>query len=587
VLLTTPESLEVILVSTRAGAREFLRDLRVAIADEIHAFAGDDRGWHLLAVLERITRLGGRGPVQRLGLSATVGNPAELLDWLAGRGARRRRVIAPDAAALTQAEVTLDYVGNLENAAVLLSRLHRGEKRLVFADSRARVEQLAALLRKRQVATFVSHGSLGLDQRRQAEAAFAGRTDCVIVATSTLELGIDVGDLDRVIQLEGAPSVSSFLQRMGRTGRRAGTARNCLFLATRPDELLRAAGLAALWARGRVDPVVPPPLPYHVLAQQLMTLCLQEGRLGDRLWREWLGGFLERAGLGPDGVNSLVQHLVEGQWLAVDEGLLATGPRMEQQFGHRHYLELCSVFTGEPLFTVLQGRNEIGKVHPLSFSRPEGVVPVVLLAGRSWRVTSIDWRHQEAFVEPVEDGGASQWMGSGRPDTFDHCRAMREVLLTGEVPATLTKRASKALDELRADHSWVVEDGTVVVTDENGRRRWWTFAGLLANVTLAAALGSDGRSGRKTDNLSLELPEDQPAMGILGSLGERASETEGELNPPIDARAIEGLKFSECMPPSLALATLRRRASDARAVAAVLGEPVSVVGDALTGSRDR
>src|SRR5205814_1489505 len=106
--------------------------------------------------------------------------------------------------------------------------------------------------------------------------AFTGRSNCVIVATSTLELGIDVGDLDRVIQVDSPATVASFLQRIGRTGRRTGTRRNCLFLATGDDALLQAAGLIDLWAGGYVEPVVPPPLPLHIFAQQVMALALQE-----------------------------------------------------------------------------------------------------------------------------------------------------------------------------------------------------------------------------------------------------------------------------------------------------------------------
>src|SRR5262249_4352531 len=152
---------------------------------------------------------------------------------------------------------------------------HRGEKRLVFCDSRARVEQLGALLREQGVETFVSHSSLSLDERRQAERAFAQGRDCVIVATSALELGIDVGDLDRVVQVDAPSTVPSFLQRMGRTGRRPGAPRNCLFLATTDEALLRAAGLLRLWAAGHVEPILAPPRPLHILAQQLMALALQ------------------------------------------------------------------------------------------------------------------------------------------------------------------------------------------------------------------------------------------------------------------------------------------------------------------------
>ena len=110
----------------------------------------------------------------------------------------------------------------------------------------------------------------------------------MIVATSALELGIDVGDLDRVIQIDAPGTVSSFLQRMGRTGRRPGMARNCLFLATSDEGLLRAAGLVELWAAGFVEPAVPPPEPLHILAQQLLALALQERGIGRAEWLDWV-----------------------------------------------------------------------------------------------------------------------------------------------------------------------------------------------------------------------------------------------------------------------------------------------------------
>jgi len=206
ILLTTPESLEAMLISTRLDHRVLFAGLRSVLVDELHAFGGDDRGWHLLAILERLERLCGR-PLQRIGLSATIGNPEELLQWL-GRG-RAGRVVGPARAAV-EGDVTVDFVGSLDNAATVLTRLHRGERRLVFCDSRARVEALATGLRQAGVRTFVSHSSLSLDERRRAEAAFAAEPDCVIVATGTLELGLDVGDLDRVVQIDAPPSVSSF-----------------------------------------------------------------------------------------------------------------------------------------------------------------------------------------------------------------------------------------------------------------------------------------------------------------------------------------------------------------------------------------
>jgi ATP-dependent helicase Lhr and Lhr-like helicase len=138
------------------------------IVEEIHAFAGDDRGWHLLAVLERLSRLAGRS-LQRIGLSATVGNPDVLLDWLVGSADGERAVIAPEGAAAADVDLTIDAVGTIANAATVISHLHRGEKRLVFCDGRSKVEDLASQLRKLDVETFVSHSSLSLDERRRAE----------------------------------------------------------------------------------------------------------------------------------------------------------------------------------------------------------------------------------------------------------------------------------------------------------------------------------------------------------------------------------------------------------------------------------
>jgi ATP-dependent helicase Lhr and Lhr-like helicase len=181
VLLTTPESIEAMLVSKKVEHRQFLGDLRAVVVEEIHALVGDDCGCHLLAVLERLTRLCGR-PLQRIGLSATVGNPVEMLTWFQGAGhGRLATVIAPSAARSCGADIELDHVGTVDNAARVLAALHRGEKRLVFCDRRALVEKLGAALRERGVTTFLSHASLSLDERRRAEAAFAEARDCVIV----------------------------------------------------------------------------------------------------------------------------------------------------------------------------------------------------------------------------------------------------------------------------------------------------------------------------------------------------------------------------------------------------------------------
>jgi ATP-dependent Lhr-like helicase len=316
ILLTTPESLEAIMISTKVDHRSLLGGVRALIVDELHAFAGDDRGWHLRFLISRLERLAGR-PIQRIGLSATVGNPEDLLRWFtSGRGG----LLVGQARPSSDGDVTADYVGSVANAVKVLSRLHRGERRLIFADSRSRVEVIAAGLRGAGVRIFVSHASLSVDERRRAESAFVEEPDCAIVATSTLELGLDVGDLDRVVQVGAPPSVASFLQRMGRTGRRPGTTRNCLFLATDDEELLAALAITSLWREGAIEPIVPPALPAHIYAQQVMALTLQEGGVTRPDLAAWLG---DAAGSVPTEVRDAVLcHMLAAGVLAEDAGII-------------------------------------------------------------------------------------------------------------------------------------------------------------------------------------------------------------------------------------------------------------------------
>ena len=484
VLLTTPESLEAQLVSAKLDNHAFFGQVRAIVIDEVHAFAGDDRGWHLLGVLSRLEAIVGR-PIQRVGCSATVGNPKKLLAWLSPER-RRGQVLAPPAPSNASTEVRVDFVGNLDNAAHVISSLHRGMKRLVFCDSRAKVEDLAVRLRARGVATFVSHSSLSLTERRDAEQAFAEARDCVIVATSTLELGIDVGDLDHVIQIDAPSTVASFLQRLGRTGRRAGTSRNCLFLALSEESLIRASALVSLWERGWVEPIVPPPQPLHILAQQLMGLLLQERGFTRPDWPRHLQVFLQQASLAEADGREILENMLAKGLLHEDSGRLWFGEAGEAIFGRRHFSEILAVFTAEPLFKVLHGRREVGHAHPMSF-RGEARNKPLALGGRNWRITSVDWRRSVVQVEPTDEQGRIRFMGDPVPLSFDFCQACHAMLTESSMPQWLTRRGSERLQEARDEHAFLRNEATVL-TGSPDKAMWWTFAGLVANQQLATAL---------------------------------------------------------------------------------------------------
>ncbi|NTY62306.1 DEAD/DEAH box helicase [Mycolicibacterium sphagni] len=569
ILLTTPESIEAMLVSTKVDPRVLFSGLRAVVVDEIHAFAGDDRGWHLLAVLERLSRVAGR-ELQRVGLSATVGNPEELLRWLQGSfHARDSLVVAPAATAAAVApDITVDSVGSLFNAAKVIASLHSGEKRLVFVDSRRQAEEIGAMLRDNGIETYISHSSLSAAERRRSEAAFADARDTVIVATSTLELGIDVGDLDRVIQIGSTRSVASFLQRLGRTGRRAGTSRNCLFLCADDESLLLAAGMLKRWSDGWVEPVEPPAHPRHIAAQQLIALCLQEHRItadAVSLWGD-LAVFDESAG-------QIFEYLAAESYFEADGPFFHIGREAERRFGRRYFSDLTAVFTAAPEFLVLAGRVEVGTIGTDLLTDKVDGPRTLLLGGRSWKVTRVDWDRRRCFVEPADSGGKAKWSGSGGGLSYDIARGMREVVL-GSLPygVKFTGRASDMIQQLRLTYGEnAAHDKLIVRLPSDSAGRWWTWAGTAANRTLQASLPTILDPRQRIDEKSIRL--------IPGVTVEEFSAAVGQVRwqePAVDANALRGLKFSAALPFNLAEQTLRSRLGDQFNAHSVVGEFRSV-----------
>lgn len=573
-LLTTPESLEAMFLSRSVDAESLLGGVRAIVVDEIHAFAGDDRGWHLLAMLERIDALTAE-PVQRIGLTATVGNPEELLSWLSRRPAEERRSIVLRDGGPQAPVLEVDWVASLANAAQVIAGLHRGEKRLVFCDSRARVEELATALRSHGVSTFVSHSSLSRDERHLAETAFAEASDCVIVATSTLELGIDVGDLDRVIQIDAPATVASVLQRVGRTGRRAGTRRNCLFLCVTDTAFLQALALCRLVDQGWVEPVVGPAYPVHLVVQQLLARVLAAGRLGDSAWPGPLAPVAALSGIGASALDDVRQEMERTGVLVRDGGFVQIGHEGEQRYGRRHFMDVTSMFLTEQLLLVRWGPRELGHVDPSVLTSREHQKPTILLGGRAWAVEDIDWRRRIAAVVPTEDPGRASWRGAGAALSATVCRSMRSILVETVPPQRLTRRSVAKLAEVREAFDAVVEGRTLLERDAGREReRWWTFAGGRANAALATGLRAAGLSTYGLDDLSI---------GLHGPVGyERLVDVVSSMATAVpvaepDPRQLEAVKFAECLPEADGLELLRLRQADAEGVRSTLAEPVVAV----------
>ncbi len=555
-LLITPESLEAMLMSPRVPTRELFDGLQAVIVDEVHAFADDDRGAHLAAVLERLIRFCGRD-VQRIGLSATVGNPDEILRWLQGSSERPAVVVDPGGARKTP-ELKLDHVGTLENAAQVIERLHPGQKRLVFVDSRGKAERLGNLLSERGVTTYVSHGSLSVTSRRDAERAFQEARDCVIVATSALELGIDVGDLDHVLQIDAPATVASFLQRMGRTGRRAEMTPNCTFLATKEPAVLGAAAIIRLFREGFVEPVRPSAKASHIFAHQLMALSVQLSGMVRQDADIWLQGCTAFTDLGPEDRASIIDHMLREQILADQDGKLWLGPVGERKFGYAHFRELYAVFDAPRLVTVRASNEEIGTVEArflagLDTTRGPGSF---MLAGRAWEIVVVEWDRGVCVVRPAPKGRTPSWQGDPRHLSYELCQAMRRVLMDDAADPAWSQRATAVMTSLRADYTFL-DDSPAPIVEAPDRITWWTFAGGGANALLGQMLGSELGEKVVATNTSIRLEGAAAKSGV--AVREVLARWRDEARPTLQdgQRFAEGAakarisKFQVCLPEKL------------------------------------
>ncbi|WP_254550943.1 hypothetical protein [Catellatospora tritici] len=260
-----------------------------------------------------------------------------------------------------------------------------------------------------------------------------------------------------------------------------------LFLATRQNGLLHAAGLLHLWQSGFVEPVTAPPKPRHIAAQQILALCLEEGRIGDTTWADWWGDLPLFDETAPD----IVRHLIDSEHIERDEGgMLFIGAAAERQYGHRNFMDLLAVFTAPPQFTVLHGRTEIGGADPITLMLKTEGPKRLSLGGRSWQVNHIDWKHQRCYVEPSDHNARSLWSGTELPHSNPLSQAQRAVLLGTNPAVELSQRATATLTKLRDETgARAAADGTVIV-DDGENRTWWTWAGGRGNANLAAALPS-------------------------------------------------------------------------------------------------
>jgi ATP-dependent Lhr-like helicase len=326
-LITTPESLYLLVTAERS--RALLHGVEAVIVDEIHAVAGNKRGSHLALTLERLTHLLGKQP-QRIGLSATQRPIETVARLLVGSGPGRSdpdgspRCAIVDVGHQRRLDLALELpddelgaVASAEQMAEILDRIAERVKEqrttLVFVNTRRMAERVAHQLGERlgedQVAAH--HGSLSKERRQRVESRLRAGELRALVATASLELGIDIGPVELVCQIGSPRSIATFLQRVGRSNHtRTGTPRGVLFPTSR-DELVECSALLRGVRGGRLDAILPPVAPLDILAQQIVAECAAEEWSEDGLF-ELVRRSAPFAELGREDFDDVVELVSEG-----------------------------------------------------------------------------------------------------------------------------------------------------------------------------------------------------------------------------------------------------------------------------------
>lgn len=502
ILQITPESLESMLMNRNNDIVRLFGDLRYVVLDEIHTLTGTDRGNQIICQLCRISRLIGRDPV-RVGLSATIGDTDIAAKWLGAGSERGVSVVgmketrtswrlgmehfyiqsdSPDQSesgnkyltAVGEAtpgeneparpEASDNSVGYtpLDPGFEYIYDCTADKKCLVFSNSREETEYLTATLR--QIADrrgdpdvfLIHHGNLSASLREEAEMKLKDdglRT--VTCATVTLELGIDIGRLERIVQLDAPTTVSSLLQRLGRSGRR-GTPPEMMMVFREenplpntplpqlmPWGLLRAIAIVQLYLEERfIEPPNVKKLPFSLLFQQTLSTLAASGELTAKRLAEKVLSLPPFAGVTKEEYRTLLLSMIKNDFIEMTEekGLIVglKGERLINSF------KFYAVFKDSEDYTVRDGSDEIGTI-----TTPPPVGDRFALAGRVWEVEELDVARKLIYVKEVKGKMEISWPGDYGEIHTRILERMKQVLEEDTVYPYLKKNARKRLDVAR------------------------------------------------------------------------------------------------------------------------------------------
>lgn len=487
ILQITPESLESMLMNRSNDIPRIFGSLRYVVIDEVHTMIGADRGNQVLCLLSRIARLIGHHP-RRIGLSATVGDIRLTADWLgAGSGRPTEAPIPPKTPLKWRLCLEHYYIQNADEVQTHEDRLKgappedkgghamldpgyeflydavNGRKAIVFSNSREETEYVTATLRQIAKARgdddifLIHHGNLSASLREDAEAKMKDDTvrRAVTCATVTMELGIDIGKLDRVSQIGSPTTIAGFLQRLGRSGRR-GTPPEMIMVFREdtplpnaplpqiiPWDLLRGIAIIDLYSEERfIEPPKIKKMPLSLAFHQTLATLVSVGELTPKALAARILSLPPLAMLDKDTYRAMLVSMINDDYLEMtEERGLIVGMRGERIVNSYKFY---AVFKDSEDYTVRCDSEEIGTI-----TTPPPVGDRFALAGRVWEVKEIDNPRKLIFVKSVDGKMEVSWPGDGGEIHTKLLEAMRRVLFNDKQYSFLGDNARERLENAR------------------------------------------------------------------------------------------------------------------------------------------
>lgn len=460
ILQITPESLEAMLINRSSDLIRIFGDLRYIIIDEIHTLTGSDRGNQIICQLSRLIEKTGVRP-RRIGLSATIGDMRLAADWL-GAGSGHDTIVPSipsakikwklgmehfyivskdDAKCITPVENKREETMSLDPGYEYIYEATKGKKAIVFSNSREETEYVCATLR--EIAAYrnekdvflIHHGFLSASIREEAELKMKDdEINAVACATVTMELGIDIGRLERIIQQGSPNSVSSFLQRLGRSGRRGDPPEMMMVFREEnplpntplpqliPWELLKAIAIVQLYIEERfIEPPLIRKCPYSLLFQQTLSTVASSGAVSAKDLAEKVLSLPPFAMIEKEDYRELLLSMVNNDWLEMTEDReLIVGLRGEKLVNS---FKFYAVFKDSEDYTVRCESDEIGVI-----TTPPPVGDRFALAGRVWEVEELDIPRHLIYVKSVPGKMEISWPGDYGEVNTRILERMRQVL---------------------------------------------------------------------------------------------------------------------------------------------------------------